>query len=69
MRDKVKSDWEQRLRAVNAPEPHPSFSEELDLKTINIEIPDNLTLLEWGPTSILRPELLLAAAIQWYRRG
>jgi len=43
--------------------------EALDLKTINIEIPDNLTPLEWGSDEAFASELLLAAAIQWYSQG
>jgi predicted HTH domain antitoxin len=39
------------------------------LKTINIEIPDNLTPLEWGSDEAIASELLLAAAIQWYSQG
>jgi hypothetical protein len=55
-----------QLSSVSA---HPPFSAEFDLNTINIEIPDNLTPLEWGSDEAFASELLLAAAIQWYSQG
>jgi len=50
-------------------EKRPGLGEELDVKTISIEIPDNLTPLEWGSDEAFASELLLAAAIQWYSQG
>jgi predicted HTH domain antitoxin len=43
--------------------------EQSELKTISIEIPDNLAPLEWGSEEAFASELLLAAAIQWYSQG
>jgi predicted HTH domain antitoxin len=39
------------------------------LKTISIEIPDDLDPPEWGSDEALATEFRLAAAIQWYSRG
>ena len=39
------------------------------MKTVCVEIPDDLDPLEWGSHEGLACELRLAAAIQWYSRG
>ena len=39
------------------------------MKTICIEIPDDLGPLEWGSDDVFASELRQAAAIHWYSRG
>jgi predicted HTH domain antitoxin len=39
------------------------------MKSICIEIPDDLNPIEWGSDEAFVNELRVAAAIQWYSRG
>jgi predicted HTH domain antitoxin len=59
---------EGRSRA-SSPKGLPGLGEEWELKTISIEVPDDLDPLEWGSDEALASEFRLAAAIQWYSRG